>query len=195
MSTATTQRKRSAPGADKYKGNGKFNNGPQKFNKNNNGQYRNTKPEPKGKSAPKEEQAVRRKKPVTQGGGSEEEIEDEGSDDDEMEVDGAEEGEAQGESGEPPEKRPKMSKAEKAALHAAQPHRTSLLPSHPLLHGTLLPLWETARKSDLGKEERKVAVKELWDAVKGRVGEVSRGHKGGRVLQTVSIVEMVSDLV
>lgn len=85
------------------------------------------------------------------------------------------------------EKKPRMSKAEKAALHAAQPHRTSLLPSHPLLHDTLLPLWETARKADLSKEERKAAIAELWGAVKGRVGEVSRGHKGGRVLQTVRL--------
>lgn len=109
--------------------------------------------------------------------------------DDEMEVDQPE-GEAAeatvGENGEPAEKRPKMSKTERAALHAAQPHRTALLPSHPLLHGTLLPLWEKARRADLGKEERKVAVKELWDSAKGRVGEISRGHKGGRVLQTVS---------
>lgn len=105
---------------------------------------------------------------------------------DEMEVDPVEGEGAVGEDGEPAEKRPKLSKAERAALHAAQPHRTALLPSHPLLHGTLLPLWETARRADLGKEERKVAVKELWESVKGRVGEVSRGHKGGRVLQTVS---------
>lgn len=28
---------------------------------------------------------------------------------------------------------------------------------------------------------------ELWAAVKGRVGEVRGGHKGGRVLQTVSV--------
>ena len=85
-----------------------------------------------------------------------------------------------------PEKKPRMTKAERAALHAAQPHRTALLPSAPLLQNTLLPLWETARRADLGKEERKKAVRELWEAVKGRVGEVSRGHKGGRVLQTVS---------
>ena len=83
------------------------------------------------------------------------------------------------------EQRPRMSKTERAALHAAQPHRTALLPSHPLLHDKLLPLWETARRAELGKEERKKAVADLWDIVKGRVGEVSRGHKGGRVLQTV----------
>lgn len=155
--------------------------------------FRSTKPQPssfKGKQPQRRESAaeapVRRKRPVTQGGGSDVEMEDEEEDEvssDEMEVDAAE----GGENGEPAEKRPKMSKAERAALHAAQPHRTALLPSHPLLHGTLLPLWETARRADLGKEERKVAVKELWEAVKGRVGEVSRGHKGGRVLQTVCL--------
>jgi pumilio family protein 6 len=155
-------------------------------------EFRSTKPQPssfKGKQPQRKDTSdapVRRKRPVTQGGGEALEDEDEGSSD-EMDVDEVD-GEANGEgaSGEPAEKRPKMSKAERAALHAAQPHRTSLLPSHPLLHGTLLPLWETARRADLGKEERKVAVKELWEAVKGRVGEVSRGHKGGRVLQTVS---------
>lgn len=63
-----------------------------------------------------------------------------------------------------------------------------MLPSHPLLHDTLLPLWETARKADLSKEERKVAVRELYEAVKGRVKEVGRGHKGGRVLQTVRFI-------
>jgi pumilio family protein 6 len=86
---------------------------------------------------------------------------------------------------EPAEKRPRLSKTERAALHAAQPHRTSLLPSYPLLHDKLLPLWEKARRGDLSKEERPVAVRELWEAVKGRVAEVSRGHKGGRVLQTI----------
>jgi pumilio family protein 6 len=95
----------------------------------------------------------------------------------------AEKGE--GESGVSVEKKPRMTKTERAALHAAQPHRTTLLPSHPLLQDTLLPLWETARRADVPKEERKVAVRELWEAVKGRVAEVSRGHKGGRVLQTV----------
>ena len=123
---------------------------------------------------------------MTQGGGSEEEDENDDEDED-MEDDESGEGAAvaEGEDGAPPEKRPKLSKAEKTALHAQQPHRTSLLPSHPLLHGTLLPLWEVARRADLGKEERKVAVKELYEAAKGRIAEVSRGHKGGRVLQTV----------
>jgi pumilio family protein 6 len=79
-----------------------------------------------------------------------------------------------------------MSKAEKAAAHAAQPHRTTLLPSHPLLQDTLLPLWETARRTDTPKDERTKAVKELYQAVKGRILEISKGHKGGRVLQTVS---------
>ena len=76
--------------------------------------------------------------------------------------------------------------AEKAALHAQQPHRTTLLPSHPLLKDTLLPLWEDARRADLSKEERNKKIKGLYEAVKGRVREVGRGHKGGRVLQTVS---------
>lgn len=79
----------------------------------------------------------------------------------------------------------KLSKAEKAALHAQQPHRTTLLPSHPLLKDTLLPLWEQARRADLSKEEKSKRVKELYEAVKGRVREVSRGHKGGRILQTI----------
>ena len=83
------------------------------------------------------------------------------------------------------EKRPRMSKGERAALHAAQPHRTALLASHPLLHDELLPVWELARRANLGKEERQKAVSDLWNAVKGRVAEISRGHKGGRVLQTV----------
>lgn len=77
--------------------------------------------------------------------------------------------------------------AEKQALHATQPHRTTKLPSHPLLQDKLLPLWEEARKADITKEERQAAIKQLWEAVKGRVGEVARGHKGGRVLQTVSL--------
>jgi pumilio family protein 6 len=58
------------------------------------------------------------------------------------------------------------------------------LPSHQLLQ-ELLPLWEPARRADISKEERIKAVKELWAAAKGRVGEISRGHKGGRILQTV----------
>lgn len=70
-------------------------------------------------------------------------------------------------------------------MHASQPHRTSLLPSAPLLRDTLLPLWEEARRADLSKEERSKKIKELYEGVKGRVREVARGHKGGRVLQTV----------
>lgn len=193
MSSRDNGRKRPAPGANggyqQNKGKPSFSGKPAQK-----GDYRPTKPQPSwakskapaSKPAPKEKQeaTIKRKRPVTQGGGEEEDVDmDSPSDDEEMEGDQAE---GEGHSGEePPEKRPKMSKAERAALHAAQPHRTALLPSHPLLHGTLLPLWETARKSDLGKEERKAAVAELWEAVKGRVGEVSRGHKGGRVLQTV----------
>ncbi|ORX39750.1 armadillo-type protein [Kockovaella imperatae] len=125
----------------------------------------------------------RRKQPITKpqpvSGGSD--------DGDEMDMNGQDEenGGYQEEEQQQPAKRPRMTKAERAALHAAQPHRTALLPSAPLLQNTLLPLWETARRADLGKEERLKAVRELWDAVKGRVGEVSRGHKGGRVLQTI----------
>lgn len=70
-------------------------------------------------------------------------------------------------------------------MHAAQPHRTTLLPSHPLLQDTLLPLWEQARRADISKQERTEAISALWNAVKGRVKEVARGHKGGRVLQTI----------
>lgn len=128
--------------------------------------------------AEKPEEVKRRKRPVTQGGGEEEE-------NDEMDVDEEEEDGGDGEA-DAIEKKPRMSKTERAALHAAQPHRTALLPSHPLLQDTLLPLWEVARRADLGKEERTKAVRELYEAVKGRIGEVSRGHKGGRVLQTVS---------
>lgn len=147
----------------------------------------------KPRSAPREreEETKKRKKPITQGGGEQDEdvSMDEGSFSDEDQEDrGAEsndvdmdDGDAQGAA----QEKKRLSKAEKQALHAAQPHRTTLLPSHPLLHDTLLPLWETARRADLSKEERKKAITELWEAVKGRVIEVSRGHKGGRVLQTV----------
>ncbi|KIR26820.1 pumilio domain-containing protein [Cryptococcus deuterogattii LA55] len=146
----------------------------------------------KPRSAPREreEETKKRKKPITQGGGEQDEdvSMDEGSFSDEDQEDrGAEsndvdmdDGDAQGAA----QEKKRLSKAEKQALHAAQPHRTTLLPSHPLLHDTLLPLWETARRADLSKEERKKAITELWEAVKGRVIEVSRGHKGGRVLQT-----------
>jgi pumilio family protein 6 len=134
----------------------------------------------------------RRKQPVTLGGGEvEAEDEDMSGDDysDEvegegegMDVDGVAQDKSAGAEGS--EKKPRLSKAEKAALHAAQPHRTTLLPSHPLLQ-ELSPLWETARRAEMPKEERKKAIDELWSAVKGRVGEISKGHKGGRILQTV----------
>ncbi|OCF39876.1 pumilio domain-containing protein [Kwoniella heveanensis CBS 569] len=157
----------------------------------------------KGRSAPREREEVpmKRKRPITRGGGEEDVEEDDDDDismgespsggeydDDDEVMGGDDDGEKAGAAGaggeDAPEKK-KLSKAEKAALHAAQPHRTTLLPSHPLLHDTLLPLWETARRADLSKDERKKAISELWSAVKGRVGEVSRGHKGGRVLQTI----------
>jgi pumilio family protein 6 len=83
-----------------------------------------------------------------------------------------------------------LASAERQALHATQPHRTTKLPSHPLLQDKLLPLWEEARKADITKEERQAAIKQLWEAVKGRVGEVARGHKGGRVLQTVRLLSI-----
>ena len=192
MSTKQPQRKRSAPdGAEKLSNGTKGSYWSAKAGSAPDKRFRPTKPRPKftskGKAPAKEpietkEVEVRRKRPVTQGGGNDVEDDVDMSDEDEEEESAGVvvDGDA------PPEKLPRLSRAEKAALHAAQPHRTALLPSHPLLHDTLLPLWETARRADLGKEERKVAVNELWEAVKGRVGEVSRGHKGGRVLQTVS---------
>lgn len=143
----------------------------------------------KGKFTPKpkfdkEKDEPRRKRPITSGGGEEpldyDEVQAEEYGDGDLEM---AEG---GQGGEPAEKKPRMSKAEKAAAHAAQPHRTTLLPSHPLLQDTLLPLWETARRTDTPKDERTKAVKELYQAVKGRILEISKGHKGGRVLQTVS---------
>jgi len=136
----------------------------------------------KSKFPPKknEKDEPRRKRPITAGGG------DEPLDYDEVAGEEYGEGDIQmEEGGEPAEKKPRMSKAEKAAQHAAQPHRTTLLPSHPLLQETLLPLWETARRTDTPKDERTKAVKELYAAVKGRILEISKGHKGGRVLQTV----------
>ncbi|KAK8869901.1 hypothetical protein IAR55_000469 [Kwoniella newhampshirensis] len=159
----------------------------------------------KSRAAPREreEEVKRRKRPITRGGG-EEDGEDQDEDismdespsdedeimdhDDDSPMDGQDEenAPAQQTSGDGMEiEKKRMTKAEKQAIHAAQPHRTTLLPSHPLIHDTLLPLWETARRADLSKEERKKAISELWAAVKGRVGEVSRGHKGGRVLQTI----------
>jgi len=166
---------------DKYSksGNDKFTKGGagKGFNKGKPAQNKG------GKGWDQEEEFKKRKRPVTQGGGEEDEP---NSDDEEgMDVDGPGYEEVPVDGNGAVEKKPRMTKDERAALHAAQPHRTALLPSHPLLHDTLLPLWETARRADLEKEERKVAVKELWEAVKGRVAEVSRGHKGGRVLQTV----------
>lgn len=113
--------------------------------------------------------------------------EDEFDEDVEMEAgDGVETGvEGDAPAGLDGEQAKRLSKAEKAALHAQQPHRTTLLPSHPLLKDTLLPLWEDARRADLSKEERSKKIKQLYEAVKGRVREVGRGHKGGRVLQTI----------
>ncbi|OCF71984.1 pumilio domain-containing protein [Kwoniella mangroviensis CBS 8886] len=171
---------------------GKYQN-KNKSNNNNNG---------KSRSAPireKEEDVKRRKKPITAGGGEENVDDDEDismDDDDEgsfSEEEDEDEDEEMGDKalernegeGEGQEKKPKLTKSEKLALHAAQPHRTTLLPSHPLLHDTLLPLWETARRADLSKDQRKKAINELYNAVKGRINEVSRGHKGGRVLQTI----------
>lgn len=162
--------------------------------KPNSKDFGKSKPDFKGKSkfTPKpkvEKDEPKRKRPITSGGGEEDLDYDEvqadalGDGDEDVDMDG-------GAGGEPAEKKPRMSKAEKAALHAAQPHRTALLPSYPLLQDTLLPLWETARKTDSPKEERTKAVKELYQAVKGRILEISKGHKGGRVLQTVGILAL-----
>lgn len=182
----STYDKKPSTGYDKKSNN----NGNYKGN-NGNGNYSKSKPDFKGKGkfTPKpkgsEKEEPRRKRPITSGGGEEEldldydEVEAEADGDGDVAMDGPE-------GGEPAEKKPRMSKSEKAALHAAQPHRTALLPSYPLLQDTLLPLWETARKTDSPKEERTKAVKELYQAVKGRILEISKGHKGGRVLQTVS---------
>lgn len=137
------------------------------------------------KGKPKEEadeKPVYRKRPITATGPARD-MDDEDEDMSSELEDGGEVEEVP-QDGEPAEKKPRLSKAEKAALHAAQPHRTTLLPSHGLLQ-ELLPLWEPARRADISKEERNKAIKELWAVAKGRVGEISRGHKGGRVLQTV----------
>lgn len=143
------------------------------------GKQTDKKPHANGKAREnKSEDAKRRKRPITSGGGEEDE-----NDQDEDEAMAVDEVKAETEHLE--ERRPRMTKTERAALHAAQPHRTALLPSHPLLQDKLLPLWEVARRAEMSSTERKKAVAELWDAVKGRVGQVSRGHKGGRVLQTV----------
>jgi pumilio family protein 6 len=154
-----------------------------KKSNNHKDNYSKSKPDFKGKGkfTPKpkvEKDEPKRKRPITSGGGEED------LDYDEVEIEADGDGDVAMD--EPAEKKPRMSKSEKAALHAAQPHRTALLPSYPLLQDTLLPLWETARKTDVPKEERTKAVKELYQAVKGRILEISKGHKGGRVLQTVS---------
>jgi len=190
------------PGFNKG-GNGKpgFNkggSGKPGFNKGGKPEWNN---KGKGKAAAPREQReredkepARRKRPVTQGGGEEDAMSVDGDDDEfdgdefDMEDDGdvAMGGNGEGQEEGAPEKRGKMTKAEREALHAQQPHRRTLLPSHGLLTETLLPLWETARRAEMPKEERKAAITELYEAVKGRVLEISRGHKGGRVLQTVS---------
>ncbi|BEJ00997.1 hypothetical protein CcaverHIS631_0508540 [Cutaneotrichosporon cavernicola] len=142
---------------------------------------------PAGKPAKKEDEPARRKRPVTQGGGDEDvDMSGDEGDDFEEQGEGEVEGEGEGE-GEavPEEKRGKMSKTERAALHAAQPHRKTLLPSHALLTETLLPLWETARRLEMPKDERTAAITALWEAVQGHALEISRGHKGGRILQTI----------
>jgi pumilio family protein 6 len=162
----------------------------------------------KGKAAPREDDdaaPAKRKRPVTQGGGEDDAMsvddnDDFDGDDFDMEEDGDKEGGegagaegAGAEGGEAVEKRGKMTKEERRALHAEQPHRRTLLPSYVLLTETLLPLWETARQSEMPKEERKAAISELYAAVKGHALEISRGHKGGRVLQTVSVFCKHSD--
>lgn len=144
---------------------------------------------PAGKPTKKEdkEEPARRKRPVTQGGGDEAVDEDMSVDGDEDELDGDIEDAPGGGEGAAEEKRGKMSKTERAALHAAQPHRKTLLPSHALLTETLLPLWEQARRVEMPKDERTAAIAELWAAAKDHVLEISRGHKGGRILQTVGV--------
>lgn len=142
----------------------------------------------KGKAKEEDEKPIERKRPVTATGPAHDE------DDEDEDMSGPEDdGEGYEEvpqEGEPSEKKPRLSKEEKAALHAAQPHRTTLLPSHKILQ-ELLPLWEPARRADISKEERNKAIQELWAAAKGRVGEISRGHKGGRILQTVRYILFV----
>jgi hypothetical protein len=177
-------------------GNGGFNKGngnvKPAWQKGGNGGNGNSGFKGKGKAAPRErdeEPAAKRKRPVTQGGGEEDamsvdedELDDDEYDGEDVEMGGeGDEGAAAGE-----EKKGKMTKEEREALHAQQPHRRTLLASHGLLTDTLLPLWENARRAEMPKEERKAAIAELYEAVKGRVLEISRGHKGGRVLQTVS---------
>lgn len=180
-----------------YKGGNNFNKGGSKpgggFNKGGNFNNKGGNFKGKGKAPAKPEReeapAARRKRPVTQGGGEEDamSVDEDEFDDEDAEMEDAETVGEGGEGGEPAEKRGKMSKAEREALHAQQPHRQKLLPSHALLTETLLPLWETARQTEMPKEERKKAITELYEAVKGHILEISRGHKGGRVLQTVCL--------
>ncbi|KAJ9128036.1 hypothetical protein QFC24_000327 [Naganishia onofrii] len=170
------------------KGKGKAPSGTKKPIKN----YRST--EEKSTVAPKRKQpltAVAQENDEDDDGEMDVDDSEEESEDVEMSLDVAEDGQhRQGgqhrEPGQDGETNKRMSKGKlKLALHATQPHRTTKLPSHPLLQEKLLPLWEEARKADITKEERQAAIKQLWEAVKGRVGEVARGHKGGRVLQTI----------
>lgn len=213
MSSKPQERKRSAPSAGsdykkaKYSNNGKPSYGKDskpfkgKPQPNSNPSYASRPARPNGnqngnsKGKAKEEYdepAKRRKQPITMDGG---EVVDGVSDEEgDIDMDNNEEDEEVGyadtnkvvvNEANQGEKRGRMSKEERAALHAAQPHRTTLLPSHGLLV-SLLPLWERARKVEMPKEERKAAIADLWGAVKGRVGEISKGHKGGRILQTVS---------
>ncbi|EIW69578.1 hypothetical protein TREMEDRAFT_73909 [Tremella mesenterica DSM 1558] len=175
MSTKTRGIKRPGPSSNDR---AKFKSA--RFNKPSRAQ----KPSIKSEKSP-EHAAPQRKRPITQQGmGDEPDEEDVESDG--MDVDSLDEKPDELTKDEPPaEKKVRMTKAERAALHAAQPHRTTLLPSYPLLQDTLLPLWEKARRSDLAKEERKTTIAELWTAAQGRVGEIFRSHKGARILQTI----------
>ncbi|WWC85370.1 uncharacterized protein L201_000233 [Kwoniella dendrophila CBS 6074] len=192
-----------------------FSNGkggkPNNNNNNNSNGGKSKSNNSKSRSVPREreEDIKKRKKPITLGGG-EEDVEDEDEDismdeDDEDEQEGGDyysdnegdedqimgdkalekAGNANGDDGTIEEKRPKLSKAEKAALHAQQPHRKTLLPSFTLLQETLLPLWENARRSDLSKDDKKKSIQELYQSTKGRINEISRNHKGTRILQTI----------
>ena len=136
------------------------------------------------------EPEVKRKRPITQSHRDDDDEEEAAFEDENEQINGEEDLESG-----PSVKKPRMSKEERSALHAAQPHRTSLLPSYPLLQNTLLPMWEVARRADTEKEERQKAIKGLWEAVKGRVAEISRNHKGTRVLQTVRPLMILPDLL
>ncbi|RXK38341.1 hypothetical protein M231_04383 [Tremella mesenterica] len=181
MSTKTRGIKRPGPSSNDR---AKFKSA--RFNKPSRAQ----KPSIKSEKSP-EHAAPQRKRPITQQGmGDEPDEEDVESDG--MDVDSLDEKPDELTKDEPPaEKKVRMTKAERAALHAAQPHRTTLLPSYPLLQDTLLPLWEKARRSDLAKEERKTTIAELWTAAQGRVGEIFRSHKGARILQTFLIGKLI----